>query len=162
MVIREESVIQLRISSMADAFDDEGRKYAVRLLAHDVAAIEAERDQLRAQIEILKAANDDVRRIAEERNRAEMEVRSLSARVEELEAARTKASANSLANMLAHEEALRRIDELNSECDGYMSAATAWKMYSDRLEIAGDRLATVTLRNGRSHEQWHAAKETKP
>jgi hypothetical protein len=86
----------------------------------------------------------------------------LRARVEELEAARTKAAANSLANMLAHEEALRRINELHSECDRYMSAATAWKMYADRLEIAGDTLATVTVRNGRSHEQWHAAKETKP
>jgi hypothetical protein len=31
-----------------------------------------------------------------------------------------------------------------------------------RLEIAGDTLATVTLRNGRSHDQWHAAKEAKP
>jgi hypothetical protein len=31
-----------------------------------------------------------------------------------------------------------------------------------RLEEAGDTLATVTLRNGRSHDQWHAAKETKP
>ena len=27
-----------------------------------------------------------------------------------------------------------------------------------RLEIAGDTLATVTIRNGRSHDQWHEAK----
>lgn len=27
-----------------------------------------------------------------------------------------------------------------------------------RLEIAGDTLATLTIRNGRSHDQWHEAK----
>lgn len=38
----------------------------------------------------------------------------------------------------------------------------AWKAYAERLERAGDTLATVTLRNGNSHGQWHAAKESKP
>jgi hypothetical protein len=89
MVICEESVIQLRISSMAHAFDDEGRKYAVRLLARDVAAIESERDQLRVRVEQLET-------------------------------------------------------------------------YANKLEIAGDTLATVTIRNGRSHDQWHDSKLGKP
>lgn len=51
---------------MAHAFSDEGRKYAVRMLAKEVAAIEAERDQLRAQVEALKA----------ERNAAGMKARN--------------------------------------------------------------------------------------
>lgn len=38
----------------------------------------------------------------------------------------------------------------------------AWEAYAGRLEVAGDTLATVTLRNGRSHDQRHEAKETKP
>jgi hypothetical protein len=50
-----ETAIQLRLSSLAHAFSDEGRKHAVRMLAKEVAAIEAERDQLRAQVETLKA-----------------------------------------------------------------------------------------------------------
>ena len=67
----------------------------------------------------------------------------LRAQVEQLEAARTKAAANSLANMLAHEEVLRRINELHSECDAYMSAATAWKMYAGRLEADGDDIDSL-------------------
>ena len=31
-----------------------------------------------------------------------------------------------------------------------------------RLEEAGDRLASVTLRNGASHDDWRQAKEAKP
>jgi hypothetical protein len=72
-----------------------------------------------------------------------MERDQLRAQVEQLEAARTKAAANSLANMLAHEEVLRRIDELHSECDAYMSAATAWKMYAGRLEADGDDIDSL-------------------
>jgi hypothetical protein len=103
------------------------------------------------------------------------QIDQLRARVEELEAARTKAAANSLANMLAHEEALRRINELHSECDRYMSAATAWKMYADRLEIAGSAMLRAWLMPEDSMEysewvalssdaksKWYAAKETKP
>jgi hypothetical protein len=88
----------------------------------------------------------------------------LRARVEELEAARTKAAANSLANMLAHEEALRRIGELHSECDGYMSAATAWKMYAERLEEASGLAVGYAAKGDfeSADEVNRKAKQTKP
>jgi hypothetical protein len=84
--------------------------------------------------------------------------------VEELEAARTKAAANSLANMLAHEEALRRIDELHSECDGYMSAATAWKAYAERLEEASGLAVGYAAKGDfeSADEVNRKAKQTKP
>jgi hypothetical protein len=64
--------------------------------------------------------------------------------------------------MLTHEVALQRIADLHTECNHWMHKSRDWKLYAGRLENAGDTLATVTIRNGRSHEQWHKAKETKP
>lgn len=53
-------------------------------------------------------------------------------------------------------------DCLRNQRDQLRARVEQWKAFAERLEIAGDTLATVTLRNGRSHDQWHAAKETKP
>jgi len=48
------------------------------------------------------------------------------------------------------------------ERDNLLDRVKELKSYAERLEKSGDTLATVTLRNGRSHDQWHAAKETNP
>lgn len=61
-----------------------------------------------------------------------------------------------------HIAAVRRLDEVCRDRDAWADGFRKWTAYAERLEKAGDTLATVTLRNGRSHEQWHAAKETKP
>jgi ElaB/YqjD/DUF883 family membrane-anchored ribosome-binding protein len=95
--------------------------------------IEAERDQLRAQVEDLES--------------------QLEATVWQYSPAMAEAKIQQL-----NAKAQKLVDELNKQDE----RAAAWKLYAERLEIAGDTLATVTLRNGRSHEQWHAAKETKP
>lgn len=47
--------IQDRIASMMHAFDDEGRRYAVRLLAQDVGELERELTAAQAEIARLKA-----------------------------------------------------------------------------------------------------------
>lgn len=57
--------------------------------------------------------------------------------------------------MVALEAANR---DLVNALEALRSANAALVERVKRLEIAGDTLATVTLRNGRSHDQWHEAK----
>jgi hypothetical protein len=64
------------------------------------------------------------------------------------------------------DDRIQKLGNLNDIQRQELEAAQAHvkelEAYAARLEIAGDTLATVTLRNGRSHDQWHEAKETKP
>lgn len=56
------TTLQDRIASMVHAFDDEQRKYAVRLLASDVASVELDVAHL---TESLARANDAIRQLRE-------------------------------------------------------------------------------------------------
>lgn len=53
------TMLQDRLASMAHAFSDEGRKYAVRLLAADVGKLERELTEARCTIESLHKAGQD-------------------------------------------------------------------------------------------------------
>lgn len=50
------TMLQDRLASMAHAFDDEGRKYAARLLAADVGKLEQELNDAHHTIESLRAS----------------------------------------------------------------------------------------------------------
>ena len=50
------TMLQDRLASIAHAFDDEGRKYAVRLLAADVGQLERELTEANRTIESLRAS----------------------------------------------------------------------------------------------------------
>ena len=54
----------------------------------------------------------------------------------------------------AREEA----EKLELEIEALRTANAALVERVKRLQIAGNTLATATLRNGRSHDQWHEAK----
>lgn len=56
MSVQPVTPIQDRIASMVHAFSDEHRKYAVRLLAHDVGEVEKQRDQLAERVKRLEEA----------------------------------------------------------------------------------------------------------
>jgi hypothetical protein len=70
---------------MAHAFSDEGRKHAVRMLAKEVAAIEAERDRLRVEVETLKAERNAAG--MRERNELLVQLENWKAYAERLEEA---------------------------------------------------------------------------
>jgi phosphoribosyl-ATP pyrophosphohydrolase len=56
----------------------------------------------------------------------------------------------------------RERDHASDVADAVMRENKSLVERVKRLEEAGDTLAAVTIRNGRSHSKWHAAKETKP
>jgi hypothetical protein len=55
-----------------------------------------------------------------------------------------------------------KLKQLKKKVSDSDTLCNRWRTYAEHLEYAGDTLATVTVRNGRSHDQWHKAKETKP
>ena len=55
-------------------------------------------------------------------------------------------------------DCLEEVFQMRNEVQALRTANAGLVEKVKRLEIAGDTLATVTIRNGRSHDQWHEAK----
>jgi len=83
--------------------------------------------------------------------RAREEARKLEMEVEALRTANA-------ALMETIKDRERDRDHANDTANAALKENAALMERVRRLEIAGDTLATVTLRNGRSHDQWHEAK----